>query len=198
MGKGKNKDKKEKERDRRERNSWEFSILPIGCFFFEKPEHTVMHHKIYTIYRFVFVQIIWSTLSVHDDVRIFHISFSLFFLFSRFRLCICIWYIEGQRVRRESFVPRCKWYFRKVISGRCAEQRRFCSQWCDFSEATRLCQISRFLRGERFTMYEAVEESIKRENSSKALLSRVRAISLSEYYNASCHSFREYFTTVFP
>lgn len=126
-----------------------------------------------------------------------HFLLSFFFILS-FSLMYMYWCIEGQRVRRESFVPRCKWYFRKVISGRCAEQRRFCSQWCDFSEATRLCQISRFLRGERFTMYEAVEESIKRENSSKALLSRVRAISLSEYYNASCHSFREYFTTVFP
>lgn len=201
MGKGKNKDKKEKERDRRERNSWEFSILPIGCFFFEKPEHTVMHHKIYTIYRFVFVQIIWSTLSMIRTMMYEFFTFpSLFFFYSlvfAYHMYM-YWYIEGQRVRRESFVPRCKWYFRKVISGRCAEQRRFCSQWCDFSEATRLCQISRFLRGERFTMYEAVEESIKRENSSKALLSRVRAISLSEYYNASCHSFREYFTTVFP
>lgn len=137
----------------------------------------------------------------HDEVRIFHNSFSSFFFIFVFvfayRICILVYRRTKGQAQVFCFTMQVE-YFRKVISGRCAEQRRFCSQWCDFSEATRLCQISRFLRGERFTMYEAVEESIKRENSSKALLSRVRAILLSEYYNASCHSFREYFTTVFP
>ena len=137
MGKGKNKDKKkerEKERDRRERNSWEFFDSACRLFLFrKKPEHTVMHHKIYTIYRFVFVQIIWSTLSVHSwSTNFSRILLSLsFFLFSfSLTVCICgIWYTEGQRVRRKFFCSTiCKWYFRKVISRR-TETFLFATVW---------------------------------------------------------------------
>ena len=55
------KKKKERKKEIGEKETREnFSILPVGFLFLfrKKPEHTVMHHKIYTIYRFVFVQII--------------------------------------------------------------------------------------------------------------------------------------------